>query len=91
MIDSRGSAPGKRSTRLVPIRFDVAGPEPPKTISPLATMLRIVVPESRLSRPFAPFQRRPFERSQIPQPGKIPSPGARLGELLFESLTFHTA
>jgi len=54
-------------------------------------MLRIVVPESRLSRLFAPFQRRPFERSQIPQPGKIPSPGARLGELLFESLTFHTA
>ncbi len=54
-------------------------------------MLRVVVLEPRLRRLLAPFQRRPFERRQIPQPGKIPPPAPRLGEFLFESLTFQTA
>jgi hypothetical protein len=54
-------------------------------------MLRIMVPEPHLSRLLSPFERRPFERSQTPQPGKIPPPVARLGELLFESLTFQAA
>ena len=58
---------------------------------PLATMLRIVVDEPRLRCLLAPFERRPFERSQISQPGKISPPAARLGEFLFESLTFQTA
>jgi hypothetical protein len=42
---------------------------------PLATMLRVVVLEPHLRRLLAPFQRRPLERRQIPQPGQIPPPG----------------
>ena len=61
------------------------------TTLPLAPMLRIVVLEPRLRCLLAPFERRPFEGRQIPQPGEIPSPAARLGKLLFESLTFQTA
>ena len=62
-----------------------------KTNSLLAPVLRVVVPQTRLRRLLAPFQRRPFKQRQIPQPGKIPPPAARLDELLLESLTFQTA
>ena len=58
---------------------------------PLTTVLRVVVPEPRLSRLLAFIQRQPFPLRQTPQPGKVPAPDASLGELLFESLTFQTA
>ena len=61
------------------------------TTLPPAPMLRIVVYKPRLRCLLAPFERRPFERSQIPQPGKISPPAARLSEFLFESLTFQAA
>ena len=36
---------------------------------PLTTVLRVVVPEPRLSRLLALIQRRSFGRGQLPQPG----------------------
>jgi len=54
-------------------------------------MLRVVVPQPYLSRLFALIQSHPFPVTQMPQPGKVPPPGASLGKLLFESLTFQTA
>src|SRR6267143_2800900 len=86
MVDRRFQLPPERISAPV-----AAGPEPPKAISPLAPVLRVVVLEPHLRRLLAPFQRRPFERRQIPQPGKIPPPASRLRELRFESLTFQTA
>jgi hypothetical protein len=65
--------------------------KPLETLLPLAPMLRVVVLQPRLRRLFAPFERRSLRRRQIPQPGKIPSPAARLRKLRFESLTFQTA
>ena len=58
---------------------------------PLAPMLRVMVPQPCLRRLLAPFQGRPFERRQIPQPAEISPPAARHRELLFESLTFQAA
>jgi hypothetical protein len=50
-----------------------------------------MVSEPRLSCLLAFIQRHPFPVGQMPQPGQIATPGASLGELLFESLTFQTA
>ena len=58
---------------------------------PLTTVLRVVVPEPRLSRLLAFIQRHPFPMGQLPQPGEVTHLDASLGELLFESLTFQTA
>ncbi len=66
-------------------------PQAANATSSLTTVLRVVVPEPRLRRLFAFIQRHPFPVGQLPQPGEVPSPGASLGELLFESLTFQTA
>ena len=50
-----------------------------------------MVSQLRLSRLLAFIQCHPFPPGQLPQPGKVPAPDARLGEILFESLTFQTA
>jgi hypothetical protein len=63
----------------------------PETISPLTTVLRVVLPEPRLRCLLPLIQGHTFRRSQPPQPGKILPPGASLVKLLFESLTFQTA
>ena len=63
----------------------------PETHLPLTTVLRVVVPEPRLSRLLAFIQRHPFPVRQLPQPGKVPAADASLRELLFESLTLQTA
>jgi len=68
-----------------------ADPVPPNVASLLTTVLRVVVSKPRLSRLLAFIQCHPFPLGQLPQPGKVPAPGARLGEILFESLTFQTA
>ena len=68
-----------------------AASKPSETLLPLAPMLRVVVPQPRLSRLLAFIQRHPFPVGQLPQAGKVPPPDASLGELLFESLTFQTA
>jgi hypothetical protein len=57
----------------------------------LTTVLRVVVSQPRLRRLFALIQSRPFRPAELPQPGYVATPDARLGELLFESLTFQTA
>ena len=41
-------------------------PEPPNATSPLTTMLRVVVPQPRLSRLLALIQRHPFPVGQLP-------------------------
>jgi hypothetical protein len=64
---------------------------PHETCLPLTTVLRVVVPQPRLRRLFPLIQGQPFPVAQMPQPGKVPSPDASLGKLLFESLTFQTA
>ena len=68
-----------------------ADPVLPNVASPLTTVLRIMVSQLRLSRLLAFIQCHPFPLGQLPQPGKVPAPDARLGEILFESLTFQTA
>jgi hypothetical protein len=65
-------------------------PEPPKTTSSLTTVLRIVVYQPRLRRLLAFIQRHPFPVGQLSQPGEVSPSVARLGELLFEFLTFQT-
>jgi hypothetical protein len=62
-----------------------------KTHLPLTTMLCIVITEPCLGHPFAQVQSHPLGPRQLPQPGQIPSPGPRLKEFVFESLTFQTA
>src|SRR5690242_1787106 len=64
---------------------------PPNVASPLTTVLRVMVSQPRLSRLLAYMQRHPFPLGQLPQPGEVPRPGAHLGKLLFESLTFPAA
>jgi hypothetical protein len=54
-------------------------------------VLRVVVFQPRLSRLLAFIERHPFPVGQMPQPGEVTTPGASLGELFFESLTFETA
>ena len=68
-----------------------ADPILPNVASPLTTVLRIMVSQLRLSRLLAFIQCHPFPPGQLPQPGKVPAPDARLGEIPFESLTFQTA
>ncbi len=60
-------------------------------MSPLTTVLRVVVPEPRLRRLLALIQRHPFPVGQLPQSREVPASRTSLGELLFESLTFQTA
>src|SRR5271154_6356633 len=58
---------------------------------PLTTMLRVVVSEPCLGRPFAQVQGHPLGPRQLPQPRQVPPSGSCLGKLVFESLTFQTA
>jgi hypothetical protein len=80
------------TTRFIsPPPFLSASLVPPETRLSLTSVLRIVVPQPCLRRLFPLIQRHLFLVAQIPQPGKVPSPGASLAKLLFESLTFQTA
>src|SRR5580693_5102183 len=103
--DRPGFAPGKRIAR-VPGLYEVwslplDSPSrhhflpislvPLETRLSLTTVLRVVVSQPHLRRLLAFLQHHPFRRCQVPQPRYIPSPIARLGELLFESLTFQAA
>ncbi len=103
--DGRDSAPGKRLALILghnevwSLPLDSSSRHPfchsasyrLKPTSPLTTVLRVVVSQPRLRRLLAFIQRHSFPVGQLPQPGKVPSPGASLRELFFESLTFQTA